>query len=151
MVSTFCRKFGLGLGIVIIGINLTVSQIILMIKKPTLPDDQHNNQELFNMAVKLGLLGCLIPLFGGAAAMIQASHVDRFEIYLVVMLLFSFVIHLGLPSLYIVSVPNLKNYTVNFFEQNVFDPLVESLATLNHFVTFISPSPRVEPIYDINV
>ena len=83
--------------------------------------------------------------------MIQASHVDRFEIYLVVMLLFSFVIHLGLPSLYIVSVPNLKNYTVNFFKQNVFDPLVESLATLNHFVTSISPSPRVEPIYDINV
>ena len=151
MVSTFCRKFGLGLGFVIIIVNLTLSQIILMIKKPTLPEDQHNNQKLFDMAVKLGLLGFLIALFGGAAAMIQDSHVDRFEIHLVVVPFFSFVIYLVLPSLYIVSVPNLKNYTVNFFKQNVFDPLVASLATLNHFVTSISPSPRVEPIYDINV
>ena len=116
-----------------------------------MPEDQNDNKEWFNVAAKLGLLGCIIAIFGAVAIGIQATSVDRFEIYLVVVLLFTFVINVGLPAFYIVSMPNLKNYAVNFFRQYVFDPLIETQNTLNQMVTSFSPSNQVAPIYDMNV
>ena len=140
------RKFGLGFGIVIMFANLTISQIVLMIKKPSLPEDQ-NYQERFGVAAKLGLFGCVLVLLG-SAAVYQSNTDDQFEVYLIVNLFFSYLITVGLPACYIVSLPNLKNYTINFFRKNIFDPLFDTLNTINHFVIF--RSSRVDPMYEIN-
>ena len=115
-----------------------------------MPEDQ-NDQTRFRAAAILGLVGCLLAFVGAIAVKLQSNSVEKFEVYLIVVLIGDYVINVGSPAFYIVSVPNLKNYVSNYLWQNVLGPLIETLNTMNQFVSSISPSNRVDPMYDINV
>ena len=107
-------SFGHGLGTVSLLIILIMSLILLLIKKPHLPNDEDN--ALMKISIGLGIAGISIILIGIATA--RLGLFDKSEVVLLTWTLFSLIVNVFLPARFILSLPNLKQYVTKFIEHN---------------------------------
>ena len=108
-------SFGHGLGTVSLLIILIMSLILLLIKKPNLPNDEDN--ALMKISIGLGIAGISVILIGLATA--RLATFDKSEIFLLTWSLFSLILSVLVPVRFILSLPNLKEYVTKFIEQNL--------------------------------
>ena len=109
-------SFGQGGGTVSLMAILILSLILLLIKKPNLPNDEDNS--LIKISIGLGIVGISIILIGIARATGRLGIFDKSEVVLLTWTLFSLIVNVFLPARFILSLPNLKQYVTKFIEQN---------------------------------
>ena len=108
-------SFGHGVGSVSLMIILITSLVLLLIKKPHLPNDEDN--ALMKISIGLGIAGISVILIGLATA--RLATFDKSEIFLLTWSLFSFILSVLVPVRFILSLPNLKQYVMKFIEKNL--------------------------------
>ena len=107
-------SFGHGGGSVSLMAILILSLILLLTKKPNLPNDEDNS--LMKISIGLGIAGISIILIGIATA--RLGLFDKSEVVLLTWTLFSLIVNVFLPVRFILSLPNLKQYVTKFIEHN---------------------------------
>ena len=108
-------SFGHGLGTVSLLIILIMSLILLLIKKPNLPNDEDN--ALMKISIGLGIAGSSVGIIG--IATIESGIFDKLEGFLLIHILGSLILGVLVPIRFIFSLPNLKQYVKKFIEQNL--------------------------------
>ena len=108
-------SFGHGLGTVSLLIILIMSLILLLIKKPHLPNDEDN--ALMKISIGLGIAGSSVGIIG--IATIESGIFDKLECFLLTHILGSLILGVLVPIRFIFSLPNLKQYVMKFIEQNL--------------------------------
>ena len=94
---------------------LIMSLILLLIKKPNLPNDEDN--ALMKISIRLGIAGISVCFIGIATA--RSGIFDKSEVFLLTWVQFSLIVNVLLPARFILSLPNLKEYVTKFIEQNL--------------------------------
>ena len=108
-------NFGHGVGSVSLMIILITSLVLLLIKKPNLPNDE--DIALMKISIRLGIAGISVILIGMATA--RLATFDKSEVFLLTWVLFSLILNVLVPTRFILSLPNLKQYVTKFIEKNL--------------------------------
>ena len=108
-------SFGPGAGTASLWAILIMSLILLLIKKPNLPNDEDN--ALMKISMRLGIAGISVCFIGIATA--RSGIFDTSEVFLLTWVQFSLIVNVLLPWRFILSLPNLKEYVTKFIEQNL--------------------------------
>ena len=108
-------SFGHGLGTGSLLAILITSLILLLIKKPHLPNEEDN--ALMKIFIGLGIAGISVGLIGIATS--RWTTFDKSDVFHLTRALFSLIVDVLLPARFILSSPNLKQYVAKFIKQNL--------------------------------